>query len=109
MSLRTSALPVLLLGISLDVALLAGAILEWNDAWHPYRGTMLGLLTGVSGLVLFWAGVRFSMRGENAPGFPPVSQGPSRDSRGQDVSQDEAKRWLQKFLEEQQRRNRTAS
>lgn len=94
-----------LLSVVLGGALLAFAVQEWTIAWRPLRGLALGFFTGAFGAAAFWTGVlsaRRSGRDERAPSTGRETEG---ESAGGTMRPEEAKRWLQKFLEEQQNRD----
>ena len=94
----------LLLTVVLGGALVAGAVSEWPTARRPLRGVTLGFLVGTFGAVTFGAGLLFAREEEASEhgehGVRETKEWPT----GTTVSPEEAKRWLQKFLEEQQRR-----
>lgn len=101
---RAAVSLLLLFGVLLGVVLVAGAVLEWTPAWRAFRGPVLGFLVGLFGAVLFWAGARFSLSGDMRKDSEATTDLRKVGEAGSSVSQEEAKRWLQKFLEEQQQK-----
>ncbi|TSC73192.1 MAG: hypothetical protein G01um101438_215 [Parcubacteria group bacterium Gr01-1014_38] len=75
---------------------LSTAALTVPPRWH---GALMGIMVGLYGLLLFSLGYTWSVRLRNthAPGTPDQDRpGPTPE---------EAKFWLRKFLEEQQKRS----
>ncbi len=89
-------------GAALVTAATAGAFFLVVAIRQPYapdvRGFLLGLTVGVFGVAVFVAGYLFG----KSPDVAGADAAPS--ARGGPPTKDEAKFWLQRFLEEHQKR-----
>lgn len=81
------------------VALIAAAVLEWPERWAEFRGLVLGLLAGAFGTLMFFLGGAYGRapRAGQAEGLATPAGTPTAS-----VQPEDAKRWLQRFLDEQQ-------
>lgn len=99
MRLRVLRLLGVLLALASGGVLVAGATGAWQLPSRSAQGLLLGFLAGVFGALCFWLGAAsVQTRSRGSPRAPREPE-PSR------VSPEDAKRWLQKFLVEQQKQS----
>lgn len=99
---RTIAYLGLALAVTIGGALVVAAVSEWSVAWHPFRGAVLGFFVGAFGASTFWTGLLFARAGTHGGHAESRMREARAKPAGETVSPKDAKRWLQKFLEEQQ-------